>query len=930
MSEAENKMEHVCLIDGSGFIFRAYYGLPPMTRADGTPVNAVYGFCSMLMRTLSEMNADHVAVLFDKDRKTFRSDIYPDYKAHRPPAPDDLVPQFDLIREAVQSFDVACLDEDGFEADDLIATYAKEAVDRGAKVTIISGDKDLMQLVDDGRVFLFEPMKNVTVDTEGVHKKFGVGPERVIDVQALAGDSSDNVPGVPGIGLKTAAQLINEYGDLDTLLARAEEIKQPKRRQNLIEFADQARISRDLVTLRQDAPMRQDLDSFRTKAPDPDRVMAFIRAQDFKSLAPRVERWLIARNGEEATPTIVREQVETNYSLITDTKTLDTWLAEATETGLLALDTETTGLNPLKASLVGISIASESGKAAYIPLAHQGKPAQASFDLLMAADTEQADDAPKQLPLKEVVQRLNPVLTDPSVLKVGHNLKYDMHILRQAGFAIPVSLGDTMLMSSAAFGNLHGHSLDHLADRYLGVSTIKYEDVCGKGAKQITFDQVPVEKAGQYAAEDADITLRLYHLFFDMLRAEKRVSVYERIERPLLQILTEMETKGVLVDTAALTVLSDKFDRQMQLIEKEIHSLAGEEFNVASPKQLGEILFEKMGLKGGKKSKKTGAYTTNAAILESLAAEGEDLPQKVLDWRQLAKLKSTYTDALIAQKHPETGRVHTSYSQTVTTTGRLSSNDPNLQNIPVRTEKGRQIRQAFVPQEDHILLAADYSQIELRLMAHVARVAALKEAFIMGEDIHTATAAQVFDVSPDQVDATLRRRAKTINFGIIYGISPFGLANQLDIPQKEAKAYIEAYFARFPEIEAYMEETKQQAFDQGYVTTPFGRICHTPEIRDKNPSRRHFSERAAINAPIQGGAADIIKKAMIRVDAELKEKMPDVKMLLQVHDELVFEVPKRKKNAAIDLIRLAMEEVVSLSVPLIVDIGTGKNWDEAH
>ena len=910
---------HVFLIDGSGFIFRAFHALPPMTRPDGTPVNAVYGFTTMLMKLIDETDADHIAVVFDTARRTFRNDIYTDYKANRPPPPEELIPQFALVREATQALGVASVEMEGFEADDLIATYTRQAREAGADVTIVSSDKDLMQLVGDG-VTMLDAMKNREIGAAEVVEKFGVGPDKVIEVQALAGDSSDNVPGVPGIGVKTAAQLITEYGDVDTLLARAGEIKQPKRREALIENAEDARISRQLVTLRDDVPAPMPLEAFAVTQPDDKVLLAFLKQQAFKSLLARIE------SRSDVTPAADVEAEAHGYDLVQDAAALSRWVDEAMALGVVAVDTETTSLDAMRADLVGVSLATAPGRACYIPVGHRGTQGQGSLGLDGSAGD--AGDAPDQIPLDAALAVLKPLLEDPAVLKVGQNIKYDMEVLARYGIAVAPT-DDTMLLSYVLEGGLHGHGMDELVTLHLGIETIKFADVAGSGKAQVTFDQVPIEKARDYAAEDADVTLRLHHALKPRLVGEHMVSVYETIERPLVGVLAAMERQGILVDAAALKALSSDFTRRLGDLEDEIHGLAGRAFNVGSPKQLGEILFDEMGLAGGKKGK-TGAYATGADVLEGLAAEGHELPARVLDWRQLAKLKSTYADALIEQINPETGRVHTSYSQAVAATGRLASSDPNLQNIPVRTEEGRKIRRAFVAEDGWTLLSADYSQIELRLLAHVADIGALKEAFLEGLDIHAMTAAQVFNVSVDGMDPMVRRKAKAINFGIIYGISAFGLARQLGVPKSEAGAYIDAYFARYPGIRDYMDSAKSKARERGYVTTLFGRKCHIRGINDKNPQMRGFAERVAINAPIQGGAADIIKRAMLRVPGALVDAGLQARMLLQVHDELVFEVPQSEIEETSTAVAEVMASAARLDVPLVVDTGTGETWDEAH
>ena len=911
---------HLYLIDGSAYIFRAFFALPPMSRSDGTPTNAVMGFSSMILNLIEQTDADYLAVIFDAKRINFRNDIYPDYKGHRPDAPEELVPQFALIREATEAFNLPCLEMEGYEADDLIATYAKQAVARGSKVTIVSSDKDLMQLVDGG-IEMWDPMKNQSIHHEQVVEKFGVPPDKVVDVQALAGDSTDNVPGVPGIGIKTAAQLINEYGDLDSLLERAGEIKQPKRRESLIEYADLARISRQLVQLKQDVPLDVPLEELKRRPLDGDRLMAFLKQMEFKRLIARFQTEEAALEAGEA----VNSPTETDYRLVQDIDSLKDWIADAYRTGVLAVDTETTGLDAMVADLVGICLSTEPGKACYIPLGHVG---EGEGDLLSSGNSE----APKQIALEEALDLLRPVLADPSVLKVGQNLKYDMLILGRLN--VPVTpIDDTMLLSFCVDGGSHGHGMDELADLHLGLKTIKFEEVCGKGKNQITFDRVPLDKALAYAAEDADITLRLHRVLKPRLLADRMVTLYETIERPLVPILADMERAGIMVDPKTLKQMSDEFARRIADLEVEIHQDAGQEFNVGSPKQLGEILFDKLGLKGGKKTK-TGGYSTDSGVLEPLALEHQ-IVQKVLDWRGLSKLKSTYTDALVTQINPQTKRVHTSYSMVGAQTGRLSSTDPNLQNIPIRTAEGRRIREAFVAAPGCKLISLDYSQIELRLVAEIADLDALKKAFLDGLDIHAMTASEVFGVPLDKMDPETRRKAKAINFGIIYGISAFGLANQIGVSRGEAKAYIDQYFERFPGIRQFMDDTVEGCREKGYVETLFGRRIHLDGINDKNPMRRSYAERQAINAPIQGTAADIIKRAMIRIPASLAEAgLDDVTMLLQVHDELIFEAPDAKAEKAIPVIRDVMEGAAgparSLTVPLVVEAGVADNWREAH
>jgi DNA polymerase-1 len=920
-------LKHLYLVDGSGYIFRAFFALPPMTRPDGTPVNAVFGFTKMLMKLIADSDADGVAVIFDAGRRSFRNDIYPEYKAHRPEPPEELVPQFALIREATRAYNLPAIEIEGYEADDIIATYAEMARSQGIDVTIVSSDKDLMQLVNDG-IAMLDPMKNRSIGHDEVIEKFGVGPDKVTEVQALAGDSTDNIPGVPGIGVKTAAQLITDYGDLETLLARAEEIKQPKRREKLIENAEMARISKQLVTLRRDVPVDEPLEDFVLHPPDPEVLRPFLEENAFKSILAQLGATF---DGEAAAAADPRRPAETRYELVIDEASLKDWVAQAAAQGYLAVDTETTSLDTMRAELVGVSLATKPGRACYIPLRHKAPGAEApkgELDLGGGGETE----APEQIAPGRALEMLKPLLEDPGVLKIGQNIKYDALIFAREGIAV-APIDDTMLLSYVLEGGLHGHGMDELARLHLDYETIKFSDVAGSGRGQVTFDRVALDKALDYAAEDADVTLRLHQVLKPQLVTERLVTVYETIERPLVAVLAEMERAGIKVDRDTLRRMSNDFAQRIADLEGQIHELAGRPFTIGSPKQLGEILFDEMGLAGGKKGK-SGAYATGHEVLEALVAEGHDLPARVLDWRQLTKLKSTYTDALQNQIDPGSGRVHTSYSPAVASTGRLSSNDPNLQNIPVRTDEGRKIRTAFVAEKGAKLLSVDYSQIELRLAAEICHEEGLKAAFRDGQDIHATTAAQVFGVPVEGMDPMIRRQAKAINFGIIYGISAFGLARNLGIGQSEAKAFIDTYFERYPNIKAYMAATRAQAREQGFVTTLFGRRIHVPGIADKNPARRNFSERAAINAPIQGTAADIIKRAMIRIPPALVEAGLSARMLLQVHDELMFEVPEAEVEKTAALVREVMENAchpaLELSVPLIADAGVGDNWAEAH
>ena len=932
MSGTFGKGHHLHLIDGSAFIFRAYHALPPLTRkSDGLPIGAVAGFCNMLHRYVEGNTGPdaptHVAVIFDKGSHTFRNDMYDKYKANREAMPEDLRPQIPLTRTATEAFNIACKEKEGFEADDIIATLAVQARAAGGRCTIISSDKDLMQLVGGG-VEMLDAMKNKSIDRDGVFEKFGVYPDRVVDVQALAGDSVDNVPGAPGIGIKTAALLINEYGDLDALLERAGEIKQPKRRQTLIDHADQIRLSRDLVKLDENTPLDFTLEDLEVRDPDADQLLGFLAEMEFRTLSKRVAEVL----GKEA-PTIAEAPVAADapgaadvpfdaelYEHVSDTAALQAWIDRIYEFGYVAVDTETTGLDDMVAQLVGVSLCVEPGKACYIPLIHK---ARGSDDLFGSDDLAEG-----QIPTEEALRLLTPMLEDPSILKIGQNMKYDSKIFAQLGINV-APIDDTMLLSYAMHAGLHGHGMDTLSERYLSHTPIPIKPLLGTGKSAITFDKVPLADAVKYAAEDADITLRLWQLFKPQLHRVGVTKVYETLERPLVPVLAAMERSGVKVDRDTLSRMSNAFAQKMAGLEDEIYELAGRKFNVGSPKQLGEILFDEMGLEGGKKGK-TGAYATGADVLEDLATE-HDLPARVLDWRQLSKLKSTYTDALQDHINPDTGRVHTSYSIAGASTGRLASTDPNLQNIPIRSEEGRRIREAFVAEPGKALVALDYSQIELRILAHIANIPELKQAFQDGIDIHALTASEMFGVPLDEMTSDVRRQAKAINFGVIYGISGFGLARNLRIPRAEAQGFIDRYFERFPGIRTYMNDTKAFAKEHGFVQTLFGRKIHTPEISAKGP-RAGFAQRAAINAPIQGTAADVIRRAMIRMPDAIKD-LPAT-MLLQVHDELLFEVEKGAEDDLIAAARKVMENaadpVVKLDVKLDVDAGVGASWAEAH
>lgn len=891
----------IYLVDGSGYIFRAFHALPPLIRPDGTPIGAVLGFTNMLIKLLKEKNPDYLVVVFDVSRENFRHKIYPAYKANRQETPPELIPQFSLIRQACEAFDVPFIEKDGYEADDLIATYAHS---QPGDVTIVSSDKDLMQLVG-GSVRMFDPIKNRLIGVEEVKEKFGVPPQQVIDVQALAGDSTDNVPGIPGIGIKTAAELIQTYGTLENLLTHAHEIKQPKRREALLIHAENARLSKKLVKLKDDVPDTEPLEMFAVKPFHPEKAFAFLKEQNFNALLHRLEK---------ESPSAPQGGVD--YELIQDSSALKKWIERIHTLGFVAFDTETTSLDGMEAQLVGVSLATEASKACYIPLGHQGEVR----DLLNPGTT------PKQIPLNEALALLKPLLEDPTVLKIGQNIKYDAIVLKK--YEIELSpVDDTMIISYLLEGAQHGHGMDELAKLYLNHETIKYKDVVGAGRNQVTFDKVPLDLALAYAAEDADVTYQLYSLLKPRLLTEQQCTLYETLERPLIPILVDMEYRGIKVDPLVLKKLSHDFGKRLEDIEKQIQDQSGENFNVASPKQLGDVLFEKLKLPGGKKGK-TGAYGTAADVLESLSEQGFSIANTLLEWRQLSKLKSTYTDALTRQINSKTGRVHTSYAMAITSTGRLASSDPNLQNIPIRTEEGKKIRSAFLASPGMKLLSVDYSQIELRLLAHMANLPELQQAFKENKDIHIETAAQVFGIPLDQVTAELRQRAKAINFGIIYGISPFGLAVQLGISRENASQYIQTYFKCYPGIQAYMERMKQDAREKGYVTTLLGRRCFIPDIHSRDPNRRGFAERQAINAPLQGGNADIIKKAMIKLDRLFKERNLNAHMLLQVHDELIFEIGDADLEKIEPLIVSTMQSITTLSVPLSVEATVGETWAE--
>jgi len=996
LARAPKQGDHVFLVDGSSYIFRAYHALPPLNRkSDGLQVNAVLGFCNMLWKLLRDMKPEerptHLAVVFDKSERTFRTEMYAEYKANRTEPPDDLRPQFPLIREAVRAFDLPCLEQLGFEADDLIATYVRQACEAGASATIVASDKDLMQLVTDC-VVMYDTMKDRRIGIPEVIEKFGVPPGKMIEVQALIGDSTDNVPGVPGIGVKTAAQLIGEYGDLETLLTRAGEIKQEKRRQALIDNAERARLSKKLVTLDANVALEVPLAELAVHEPDYKRLIAFLKAMEFATLTRRVAEFsgieageiepdgklkagaAAARDtgerrgdngaqaqqaslplpsvpGRESKPVPGRAAPPTQeeftpqalaaarlaaarnakidrsrYEIVRSLDQLATWIARARELGVLALGTQTTSLDPMQATLCGVSLALAANEACYVPLAHRKRGDDGDGSLFAG------EIAPDQIEERAALDAMKPLLEDPGVLKVGEDIKFDLQMFALRGIDL-APYDDVMLMSYVLDAGRASHALAALSQRYLDHAAIDFNQLTGAGKSKLTFDCVAVEKAAEYAAENADATLRLWQLLKPRLTSERVSSVYETLERPLVAVLARMERRGISIDRQVLSRLSGEFAQRAGALEAEIQTLAGEPLNPGSPKQLGDILFGKLGLPGGTKTK-TGQWSTGARTLEDLAEQGHALPRKILDWRQVSKLKSTYTDALPGYVNASTHRVHTSYALAATPTGRLSSSEPNLQNIPIRTEEGRKIRRAFIAADGYKLVSADYSQIELRLLAEIADIEALKKAFREGLDIHAMTASEMFGVPVKGMPGEIRRRAKAINFGIIYGISAFGLANQLGIEREEAGAYIKKYFERFPGIRDYMEETKAFAKKNGYVLTLFGRKCHYPEIAHSNASIRAFNERAAINARLQGTAADIIRRAMVRMEAALAKAKLNAQMLLQVHDELVFEVPDAEVAKTLPVVEKVMAQApmpaLSLSVPLAVEARAAHNWDEAH
>jgi DNA polymerase-1 len=919
------KTDHFYLIDGSGYIFRAYYALPPLTRkSDGLPVGAVSGFCSMLFKLLEDSKSSenlqkptHFAVIFDAARKTFRNEIYSDYKANRSEAPEDLIPQFEYIRKSVVAFNLPSVDLPNYEADDLIATYAEKILAKGAKVTIVSSDKDLMQLYKKD-VRLFDPMKNKFITPEDIVTKFGVGPEKVIDVQSLAGDSSDNVPGVPGIGVKTAAELINKYGTLEKLLINAHEIKQNKRRETLIENKDKAIISKKLVTLMKDVPVEKKIEEFQLKEIDKDKLYKFLREMEFNRLLSSV----ISAYGEPELEENVVDKIpkqkqqninKKNYHLITNEEEIDEWIKEAEENGEIVIDTETSSLDAHQAELVGISLSTKIGKACYIPIAHKFKGC---------------------LKKENIVRKLKPLLEDDSVKKIGQNIKFDFIVLYKQGIKMS-SMEDTMLMSYVLDAGKNRHNMDILSEIHLEHKTISFKEIVGTGKKEINFSDVELDKAMEYAAEDADITYRLYKIFSKNLKLEKLTNIYEIFEKPLIKILAFMEIEGIKIDNNFLNILSKKFEKKIEKLQKEVFKISKKEFNIASPKQLGEIIYNDLKIAVLKKTRK-GSFATNASVLEELAFKGHKFPQLILDWRQVSKLKNTYSDALPEHINPTTKRVHTSFLLAATTTGRLASSEPNLQNIPIKSEDGKDIRKAFIAKKNFTLISADYNQIEMRILADLADVKELKKAFKNNEDIHSLTASQVFDVDIKKVNQDMRRKAKAINFGIIYGISQYGLAKQINVSNYEAEEFLKAYFSRFPEIKIYMDNTIKFCRKSGYVNNIFGRRSHFNGINDKNFNVRNFQERASINAPIQGSAAEIMRLAMIRLDQKFESiKNNESKILLQIHDELIFEVPKKEVEVMTKIIQeemtsVAQSDLHSFSTPLTVDVNIGDNWGMLH
>lgn len=922
-----SNQKHLFLIDGSGYIFRAYYALPPLTRkSDGLPVGAVSGFCNMLYSFLEKARAgnsmdtpSHLAVIFDSARKNFRNDIYKEYKGNRSDAPEDLIPQFDYIRKAVKAFNLPSIELQNYEADDLIATYKIQAKKEKIKLTIVSSDKDLMQLVDQD-TFMLDTMKDKHIGIDEVKEKFGVPPEKVIDVQSLAGDSVDNVPGVPGIGIKTAAELINQFGSLDELLKKAETIKQPKRRQALLDNKSNALISRELVTLKNDVPVKETINDFILKPFDKEKIFSFLDEMEFTKIKKRIEQtYGMSETNFKPSSAVVKKSLknEAGFNIVYDKKEIETILAKADDQGFFAVDTETNSLDSQKAELVGVSLAVNENQAYYVPVGHKNKDDK---------------EIKKQIKIEDLIKILKPYLEDETIKKVGQNIKYDLKIFKKYGIHLK-SFEDTMLLSYALDSGLNRHNLDILAKIHLDHENIKYKDVAGTGKSEVTFDQVKIIDSYRYACEDADVTLKLYNIFKERLVKEKCFHIYENLEIPLVDVLARMECQGIKIDKKILSQLSETFSKNLKVLEKKIYKIAGEEFNIGSTKQLGDILYEKLKISGTKKTKK-GNFATNVNVLEDLAGKGHEFPKLVLDWRQKSKLKNTYTDTLPEHIDPKTKRVHTSFLLAATTTGRLASSDPNLQNIPIKSKEGKEIRSAFVAESGHSIISADYSQIEMRVLAHVGDVKELKKAFRNNEDIHSITASQIFDCDIKKINEDMRRKAKAINFGIIYGISSYGLAKQISVSNSEAEQFLFSYFKKFPEIKDYMQETLKFCRKHGYVKTMFERKCHFPNINDKNHTLKSFQERAAINAPIQGAAADIIRYAMINIDKKILEKKIKSKLLVQIHDELLFESKDNDVKKEITLIKNEMENAIDkdfdFSVPLIVDANSAKNWNDAH
>ena len=924
-----SKEKHLFLIDGSGYIFRAYYALPPLTRkSDGLPVGAVSGFCNMLYSFLEKAKAGntmdtptHLAVIFDSARKNFRNDIYKDYKGNRSDAPEDLIPQFDYIRKAVKAFNLPSIEMLNYEADDLIATYKEKAKKKKIKITIVSSDKDLMQLVDK-ETFMLDTMKDRHIGIEEVKEKFGVPPEKVIDVQSLAGDSVDNIPGVPGIGVKTAAELINQFGSLDELLKKADTIKQPKRRQTLLDNKKNALISRELVTLKCDVPIKEEIEDFILKPLDKEKIFNFLDEMEFSKIKKRIEQTYGKSSDtfvkkETATPQKTNNKKESGFHIIYDVKELEDLLKQADNQGYFAIDTETNSLNSRKADLVGISLAINENEAYYVPVGHKNK---------------QDSNLKKQIKIKELVKVLKPYLEDETVKKVGQNIKYDLKIFLKYGIELK-SFEDTMLLSYSLDAGVNRHNLDLLAKTHLDHDNIKFKDIVGTGKSEVTFDEVLIDNAYRYACEDADVTLKLYNLFKDRIIKEKCFQIYETLEIPLVDVLARMENNGIKIDQVILKKLSNSFSTDLKTLEKKIYKLSGEEFNIASTKQLGDILYEKLKISGTKKTKK-GNFATNVNVLEDLASKGHEFPKLVLEWRQKSKLKNTYTDTLPEYIDKNTKRIHTSFLLAATSTGRLASADPNLQNIPIKSKEGKLIRSAFVSEKGSSIISADYSQIEMRVLAHVADVKELKKAFKNNEDIHNITASQIFECDIKKINEDMRRKAKAINFGIIYGISSYGLAKQISVSNPEAEQFLFSYFKKFPEIRDYMQETLKFCRKNGFVQTMFNRKCHFPNINDKNHTLKSFQERAAINAPIQGAAADIIRFAMINIDKKILSKEIKSRLLVQIHDELLLETKDIDLKKEIQKIKSEMENAIdgdyNFSVPLIVDVNSAKNWNDAH